>query len=329
VSDHSPSSAPCPLGFDMQSKKPTISVITATYNRSNVLALAIQTVLWQTLSDWELLVIGDACTDDTEEVVRSFADPRIQFFNLPRNVGEQSGPNNEGFNHSRGAYIAYLNHDDLWLPDHLEKSLEGIRETGADLVFTLAELVGPQRSHANIRCAPPSMRFDPAHPVWASCWLLRRELIEKVGPWRFYQDSYSNPSMDWLVRASKASKKLYLVPHLTVVVIPSRSIPGSYANRESELHQLYFDRIRHELDFRERELTNLAIHSPKSIASYGGWTLLRALLSRALQKLLSPLGVNTSAVGEFLRYRRKGGRVDELRRIRGLEVLERRRKGSE
>jgi len=58
---------------------PLVSVITATYNRSNVLALAIESVRWQNLCDWELLVIGDAWTDDTEQVVASFADPRIHY----------------------------------------------------------------------------------------------------------------------------------------------------------------------------------------------------------------------------------------------------------
>jgi GT2 family glycosyltransferase len=50
----------------------------------------------QTRSDWELIVVGDACTDDTADVVATFPDPRIRFVNLPENVGEQSGPNNEG-----------------------------------------------------------------------------------------------------------------------------------------------------------------------------------------------------------------------------------------
>ena len=125
----------------MSSTKPTISVITATYNRSNVLAYTIRTVLWQTIPDWELWVIGDACTDDTEAVVRSFGDPRINFFNLPKNCGEQSGPNNEGFRRSCGQYIAYLNRDDLWFPDHLERTIAEIESTGADMVLALGERI--------------------------------------------------------------------------------------------------------------------------------------------------------------------------------------------
>ena len=79
-----------------------VSVIIATFNRSNVLKIALQTLRWQTYEHWEAWVIGDCCTDDTEAVVASFNDDRIHFYNLPENFGEQSGPNNEGVSpHSR------------------------------------------------------------------------------------------------------------------------------------------------------------------------------------------------------------------------------------
>ena len=87
------------------STAPIVSVVLATYNRSRVLAHAIESVRSSTLTDWELIVVGDHCTDDTAEVVASFDDPRITFINLPQNVGEQSGPNNEGVR--RGARALY------------------------------------------------------------------------------------------------------------------------------------------------------------------------------------------------------------------------------
>ncbi len=114
-------------------------MIIATYNRSDVLALAIESVLQQSLRDWEMWVIGDACTDDTEDVVKSFDDPRMSFENLPVNVGEQSGPNNAGAQRARGRYVAYLNHDDLWTPDHLEAAAGELDVSGADLVFSLID----------------------------------------------------------------------------------------------------------------------------------------------------------------------------------------------
>jgi glycosyltransferase involved in cell wall biosynthesis len=117
---------------------PEVSVIMAAYNRSNVLRYAIESVRRQTRADWELLVVDDAGTDDTADVVAAFQDARISFTSLPGNVGEQSGPNNEGLRRARGRYIAFLNQDDLWLPHHLDTLIGEIEASGADLVFPLA-----------------------------------------------------------------------------------------------------------------------------------------------------------------------------------------------
>src|SRR3984893_7629219 len=96
---------------------PIVSVVIATYNRSNVLRCAITSVLAQTFDNFELLVVGDCCTDDTEAVVLSSDDDRVRWHNLLENCGNQYGPNNYGLKHARGRYIAYLGHDDLWHPD--------------------------------------------------------------------------------------------------------------------------------------------------------------------------------------------------------------------
>ena len=104
---------------------PTVSVIVAAYNRSNVLRYALRSALAQDFSDFEILVIGDACTDDTGDVVRSFNDPRVSYLSLPLNFGEQSGPNNVGIARAQGRYIAFLNHDDFGFPDHLGAALNG------------------------------------------------------------------------------------------------------------------------------------------------------------------------------------------------------------
>ena len=108
----------------MPASGPKISVIIATYNWSSVLRSAIESALLQTFQDFELLVIGDGCTDDSDLVVRSFADPRVQWINLPSNSASQATPNNHGILMSAGEYIAYLGHDDVWYPTHLESLLE-------------------------------------------------------------------------------------------------------------------------------------------------------------------------------------------------------------
>jgi glycosyltransferase involved in cell wall biosynthesis len=113
---------------------PAVTVIIPTYNWSSVLPYSIGSVLRQTFTDFELLVIEDGCTDDSEEVVRRISDPRVKWINLATNTGHQSEPNNEGLRHARGQYIAYLGHDDLWLPHHLSCLVSAL-ERGADLAY--------------------------------------------------------------------------------------------------------------------------------------------------------------------------------------------------
>jgi glycosyltransferase involved in cell wall biosynthesis len=302
---------------------PLVSIVIATYNRSRVLKLAIESVRWQTLEDWELWVIGDACTDDTAQVVAAFQDPRIHFINLERNVGEQSGPNNAGARQARGRYLAYLNHDDLWLPDHLEMAVQGLVGMEADLVFTLLDAVSSPGVNMLLGVIPSGC-YEPGLSVPASAWVMRRELIEEVGPWRFYRECRSVPSQDWLYRAWKAGKKLRLVPHLTVVALPSGFRPGAYTRPDADEHQLYFDRIRTEPDFRARELTQIVSnYQTPWLRWYSVISLVKRAVKNVIIKLCLALGLNPIAVNLSARYWRKGGMVDELRRIRGLEAIPR------
>ncbi|TWV47006.1 glycosyltransferase family 2 protein, partial [Streptomyces misionensis] len=110
---------------------PRVSVVCPTYNRSRAITRTIDSVRAQTVGDWELLVVSDGCDDDTEDwVARAAAeDPRVRLLRVAR-TGHPSGPRNAGLAAARGAYIAYLDHDDTWHPHHLRVAL-GLLETGA------------------------------------------------------------------------------------------------------------------------------------------------------------------------------------------------------
>src|SRR5918911_4537877 len=126
----------------MRTSPPRVTVIIPTYNWSSVLPYSIGSVLRQTFSDFEVLVVGDGCTDDSESVVKAVNDKRVRWINLPVNTGHQSGPNNEGLRQARGEIIAYLGHDDLWLPHHLSCLVAAIA-AGADLAFGITERIVP------------------------------------------------------------------------------------------------------------------------------------------------------------------------------------------
>src|SRR3954451_5872363 len=102
---------------------PRVTVIIPTYNWSSVLPYSIGSVLRQSFRDFELLVVGDGCTDDSEKVVSAIDDPRVRWINLPENTRHQSGPNNEALRQGEGEIIAHLRHRDLSLPHLLQAHL--------------------------------------------------------------------------------------------------------------------------------------------------------------------------------------------------------------
>jgi GT2 family glycosyltransferase len=226
-----------------------VSVVIATYNRSNVLRLAMESVRWQTYPQREIIVVGDCCTDDTADVVASFGDPAIRFDNLPDNFGEQSAPNNFGCRHARGEFIAFLNHDDLYLPRHLANAVGLLREAEADLVFARRYSVdGPE--------APPSLRppvgrfqYDPGFSVPASCWVFRRGLVDEIGPWRPAAELYNYPSQDWLFRVFKAGKTIRCTPEAGVIVVSSLVVDNTYRARRDIEQRTYYERLRSNRDY--------------------------------------------------------------------------------
>ena len=101
-----------------------ITVITPTYNRAEYLGKAIESVMAQTLEDFELIVVDDNRTDSvarkaTEQVMKNYTDSRIRYIQNPKNIGGAAS-RNVGISEAKGEYIAFLDDDDMYLPDRLE-----------------------------------------------------------------------------------------------------------------------------------------------------------------------------------------------------------------
>ena len=116
-------------------KGPLVSIVTPTYNRSDFLPEAIDSVLGQTYENFELIIVDDGSTDDTQALVESYQkDPRIRYF-YQANQG-QSVARNRGIAESKGEFICFLDSDNAWLPQKLERSLlEFERFPAAHIVY--------------------------------------------------------------------------------------------------------------------------------------------------------------------------------------------------
>ena len=248
-------------------ERPLVSIILAAYNWTSVLGYAMRSVIWQTFSDWELLVVGDACTDDTAQVVASFDDPRIRWHNLAENTGNQSGPNNAGLAMAGGKYIAYIHQDDLWLPDHLGVLVAALEPSDAVLAHALALVVGP----------PPELGRWIAEMTYGTdlgseevffttpAVMHRADAAREVGGWRDWRTVYEQPQNHFFRRLLEKKPEPLSVRELTVVKFHSALRRNSYLEKCSAEQATYFERIGSEPDFRYRELLQAAHTISKGI----------------------------------------------------------------
>src|ERR1022692_4290413 len=121
-------------------------VLMASYNSAAWIKHTIRSVLEQTYRNFEVIVVGDGCTDGTEELLKTKFGKRIRWKNLQSNSGSQSAPNNEGIRVAHGSHIAYLGHDDIWSRYHLELLDGVVREQDPDFAVSGAVYHGPPGS---------------------------------------------------------------------------------------------------------------------------------------------------------------------------------------
>lgn len=121
-----------------------VSVIISTYNRSEYLLRSVKSVLAQTYENFELLIIDDASTDETTDVINSFLDPRIRYIRHERNKGGPAA-RNTGIENSKGELIAFLDDDDEWMPEKLQKQVDLLSHAPANvgLVYCGLLVIGP------------------------------------------------------------------------------------------------------------------------------------------------------------------------------------------
>lgn len=115
---------------------PLVSILLPTHNRADVLGYAIQSVLSQSMGDFELLIVGDGCTDATGDVVGRFDDSRVKWFDLPKAPLSGYANRNIVLRQARGEVVAYAQHDDLWFPDHIELLLNALARAESEWAYS-------------------------------------------------------------------------------------------------------------------------------------------------------------------------------------------------
>ncbi len=182
---------------------PKVSIIIPTYNSEKFLNRTIRSVVNQTYKDWELIIVDDYSTDNTRQIIKKWEkkNKRIRSVFLEKNSGGPARPKNKGFEISQGEFIAYLDHDDEWLPEKLSEQMDlfiksskknlGLVACGAYLVNNAGKCFGVHAPPKNETIFPKILFRNPIQSN--SSAILKREAVEFVGQ----RDEVMKYSEDW------------------------------------------------------------------------------------------------------------------------------------
>ena len=275
-----------------------ITVVTTTYNYPEALRLAIKSALEQDEADFEYLIIGDCCTDETEEMVRSIGDPRIQWHNLPENLGNQADVNRLALEMANGRLIAYLNHDDLWYREHLSTLRSCIEDGGFDIAASLALGISPPpHLHREViglpRMVGPDRKFR-VHSMTSSV-MHTSESAKAAGSWKRWRESELVPTSEFFHRLRATSGNHAVVPLITSLKFHSADRRDSYRLKDASEQEHWYEKMLMDDGLRHRELA-------------------AALMFRMMQIKTPKLKQQTRPEDAPA-----GWEIEQYRRLRGLE----------
>ncbi len=199
---------------------PKVSIIIPTYNSSAFIERAVGSVLRQTFTDWELLIVDDGSTDDTVDLVTEFIkqDSRIKLFRTPQNSGGPALPKNIGIENARGEYVAFLDHDDEWLPEKLAKQLKVFEDSRDEKLGLVACYININNDSRNVAIKYHDMYKKQALAILlqynflatSSCVIVRAEIFRMIG----FFDTKFKISDDWdmWLRIARANYRFDFVP---------------------------------------------------------------------------------------------------------------------
>jgi glycosyltransferase involved in cell wall biosynthesis len=230
--------------------RPAVTVIIPTFNRASIVVRAIRSVLGQTCQDWELIVVDDCSTDGTEQAVKGFSDKRIKYIRHDRNrLG--GAARNTGIRHAQGEYVAFLDSDDEWPPQKLQKELEVFRNSdpAVGLVYTGTVILDETGRVLEILMATKSGWVYEELLVWnfiGSCSrvTVKKQALERVAG--FDETLVSHQDWDLWLRVARVSRVAPVPNCLVKRHLGSDQISGS-VRRICEGRERIFRKYRSEM----------------------------------------------------------------------------------
>lgn len=204
--------------------EPLVTVIIPTYNRDYVLKRALLSAISQTYQNVEILVVSDASTDTTEEIVKSITDPRIKYIYHEKNRG-LAAARNTGIKNSAGEYITFLDDDDEWLPEKISRQIGIFKNTAAaiGLIFTNGfseyenDYIVREKIPSGVIYDPHKDKFFPLRILISppTSWMIPKTIVTEIG--YFDENMHNNwDDGDYFVRLAQAHPVYFLNENLAI-----------------------------------------------------------------------------------------------------------------
>lgn len=173
----------------------TVSAVISTYNSPEKLRAALRSVELQAQKVDEIIVVGDCCSAETEKMLEELRLPNLRYVNFPVRCGEQSIPNAIGTLIATSRFVAYLNHDDLWLPCHISLAMESLSRNRKSWFIGSAAFCDSEVEEAGQAVPHFGSRTDPQRTVAksftrvlnylepSSSWVVERDWVISAKNW--------------------------------------------------------------------------------------------------------------------------------------------------
>lgn len=182
-----------------------VSIIMPSYNTADYISESIKSVQAQTYTNWELIIVDDCSTDNTDEVVGAFlGDRRIRYLKNERNSGAAVS-RNRALREATGRWIAFLDSDDLWVPEKLEKQIGFMEKNGYSFSYTNYEEIDMAGQKTGVKITGPKKitKTGMFNYCWPGCLTVMYD-AEKVGLIQIADIKKNNDYAMWLKVCKKA-----------------------------------------------------------------------------------------------------------------------------
>lgn len=182
-----------------------VSIIMPSYNTAEYITESIQSVLSQSYTEWELIIVDDCSTDNTDEVVKNYlTDVRIKYFKNEKNSGAAVS-RNRALREAKGKWIAFLDSDDLWMPDKLEKQIKHMEINGYHFSYTNYSEINAEGKRNGVTVTGPKRvtRTGMFNYCWLGCLTVMYD-VEVVGLIQIADIKKNNDYAMWLKACRKA-----------------------------------------------------------------------------------------------------------------------------